>query len=456
MSLLECKKCQQSCIFKPRPKEGETFGAPCDSCKVVLCKKCSELNTTEAHSVALTQKRILLFYCTDCKSSLKDLPKFRKLLEQCEELKSVCENKDQRLENMEMKHKEIIAEFELHIDQLSVLNLEKDNEIKKINAKSTLMNDDLRNELTQARKDLNVKDLIIEELKKQMANHDQAGLTEQISQLSTEKNTTEKELQLLQNELAKAKNDLNDLNLLKNNLLTSIETLSVQNSLYLDEIKKLKNELCINLNKWDKEQSLASSLEVPKPVIHKITKNQILLFGNKSCVSGTGLLVKSFCQSKYDINCQYSDFNVPAETLIKQFAPPSKNFTKKDFVVLFAGMVNALQGKVIDDSCWDTISEISTRTNLIIVTPPYCDNRKVLNNFIYNFNLDLKKHLYQRCIKCYYLPSDSLMSAYERNRNGYLDYEIKRRLSRFICNQIIDQEYNPQNFPPGNHLPTQP
>lgn len=309
---------------------------------------------------------------------------------------------------------------------------------------------DLRNELIQVQNELKARDLDMEGLNNKWANK-QGNLTEQITQISIEKKVIEKELETYRNELDSAKNELNHLEILKKNLLTSIETLTVQNSLHLDEIRKLKNELCVNGNKAETEQSPALSPNaIIPPSTSKNPKHQILLFGNKSCVSGIGLLVKSLCRSKYDINCQYSDSKVPTETLVNQFAPLSRNFTKNDFVVLFSGMVNALQGKIIDDSCWDTISEISIRTNLIIVTPPYCANRGVLNNFIYKFNLDIRKCLQKRDINCSYLSCDSVMSAYERTQYGFLNYEIKRRLSKFICNELFDQEYNSQNFSLSN------
>ena len=82
MSILNCTKCKATCAFKQRPKEDELFGAECDFCNNAICKKCAALYTTEAHALALTGQRNLLFYCPDCKCRLKDLPKFQKILKQ--------------------------------------------------------------------------------------------------------------------------------------------------------------------------------------------------------------------------------------------------------------------------------------------------------------------------------------------------------------------------------------
>lgn len=51
----------------------ETFGAPCDSCKKMVCKSCSGISSSEIRAI-MTQSRVVLFFCPDCLVMLKKLP----------------------------------------------------------------------------------------------------------------------------------------------------------------------------------------------------------------------------------------------------------------------------------------------------------------------------------------------------------------------------------------------
>lgn len=61
-----CFKCNQSCIFKePAKNANEIFGYPCDLCKRVMCKKCSEITSTEIR-VLILSNRTIPYICRDC------------------------------------------------------------------------------------------------------------------------------------------------------------------------------------------------------------------------------------------------------------------------------------------------------------------------------------------------------------------------------------------------------
>ncbi|KAG5871201.1 hypothetical protein JTB14_019297 [Gonioctena quinquepunctata] len=66
-----CFLCRGSCIFKE--SKTETFGYPCDLCKRVICKNCSNISATEIRVVQMTA-RIMPFFCTDCRENILKLP----------------------------------------------------------------------------------------------------------------------------------------------------------------------------------------------------------------------------------------------------------------------------------------------------------------------------------------------------------------------------------------------
>lgn len=66
---LICSECNANCVFKDRPNKNELFGSTCDCCKLVYCKKCAAISTSEAHTLALVERK-LFFYCGNCKSHL--------------------------------------------------------------------------------------------------------------------------------------------------------------------------------------------------------------------------------------------------------------------------------------------------------------------------------------------------------------------------------------------------
>lgn len=63
-----CSGCQAPCIFKE--KTGVLFGFPCDVCRVILCKDCGGLSSTEVRFVAMASRGVP-YLCKDCIGSLK-------------------------------------------------------------------------------------------------------------------------------------------------------------------------------------------------------------------------------------------------------------------------------------------------------------------------------------------------------------------------------------------------
>lgn len=63
-----CSECQAACIFKEKTEV--LFGYHCDVCRVILCKDCGGLSSTEIRFVAMASRGVP-YLCKDCVGSLK-------------------------------------------------------------------------------------------------------------------------------------------------------------------------------------------------------------------------------------------------------------------------------------------------------------------------------------------------------------------------------------------------
>ena len=138
MTNLNCSQCKSKCIYKPRPEKDEIFGANCDACKQIYCRYCSGINTTEAHAVALTTARVLLFFCPKCKNDLGGVMKEKKLLIDTlnaanEELK----NKNLYIHTMEEDNLKNKEELEIELVALRKEIEGKDLHIKRLNRRTS-------------------------------------------------------------------------------------------------------------------------------------------------------------------------------------------------------------------------------------------------------------------------------------------------------------------------------
>lgn len=406
MTSMTCSRCQIQCVFKARPKEDETFGSVCDSCSVCLCRNCAEINTTEAHAISLSQ-RSLLFYCGDCKTKLRELSRL------FDKAKKELRRKDETISRLECKYKEKAKELEEQVNKLSVDNADQDY-VKKI----------------QTQKEEIIK------------------INSEIQKLQDKNTTLLSEIEDLNNQTRSLTNELSELNILKNNMLVSIETLSKDNEAYVSEIKRANHELFIMKDGMSTAETRPFKLRIPtyeisnrhtltsapytdcldKPVTNSEVKRkpQILIFGNKPYVTGTALLFKKYLYRKFDINCQYGT-GLLLEELTTEYLQLSKNFSKDDYVVIFVGRENALAGKNVDKQCLKQIAQVACNTNVIILGSSYEYNRPILNDYIYDINLSIKKYMHTVSRRPMIRNS---------NINGYFD---KVKLIADLCSDILSQ-----------------
>lgn len=92
-----CSKCNQECIYKDVTKSKEIkdrFGAPCDSCKQIVCRDCSNITSSEIRAI-MTGSRIILFFCTECINAVRQMPlmktELHKIKKEIEQIKSVVD-----------------------------------------------------------------------------------------------------------------------------------------------------------------------------------------------------------------------------------------------------------------------------------------------------------------------------------------------------------------------------
>lgn len=129
--MYDCKNCKKPCINKARSKMDIIFGAPCDGCKLIFCKQCANLSTTEADAVALSHRN-LVFFCRDCKLQLQDLPTIQGIIKCLDTQKLKCTEKDAQIEELQNKLKETTNDRQSQIDKLLTENAQQMVHIRRL------------------------------------------------------------------------------------------------------------------------------------------------------------------------------------------------------------------------------------------------------------------------------------------------------------------------------------
>lgn len=114
-----CFQCSQQCVFKE--EKNELFGFPCDSCRRVVCSKCTGAMASEVRVIPSTS-RTLLYMCPECLESFRKLPLTMKKIETLES------DFRQLREEMECHKKSIINKF---TSSKQTENIQKDIEVLK-------------------------------------------------------------------------------------------------------------------------------------------------------------------------------------------------------------------------------------------------------------------------------------------------------------------------------------
>lgn len=426
MSQLNCSLCSNVCYFKRRPKDDDIFGAPCDGCKVIICKNCSEISTTEADAISLN-KRSISFYCFDCKKEINELPQYKKANEQLEKAKNDIKKRDSHITKLTTKHEEYISKLKGEIS-----TIKKENELLKVNTA-----------------DSNTS------VSKTIDDSPQVNINRNIADAHERNITLAKDLDELKSKYTTSKQQLEDLNEIKQNCLTTIETLNAEIEVYVNDLKVSKNEnvhlreklsalrgsnACTNqtltsikttastqtMKTMDVDCSKSPSV-IPSGVSPQTKKKQLLIMGGNNA-RGTGTLLKNLTNKTFDTNCQFDD-RFKLSELICECSKLCKKFNRDDYVLVFIPSFDAIIGRNITKDEMDRLARETSHTNLIVIGCGYHLNRPVLNSFIHGINNFVISYLHE--VNIPFVPLTST------NVNGVLSYDSKKELIMFLVNNYI-------------------
>lgn len=110
------------------------------------------------------------------------------------------------------------------------------------------------------------------------------------------------------------------------------------------------------------------------------TWNKILVKGDDN-VKELLRLLKTHTNNLYDIQSRCFKNNFLDE-LLESCLKFAKKFIANDYIVILWSSKNSLQGKGIDCKVLRRVISVCSKTNLIIIAPPYHEDRPILNRFI--------------------------------------------------------------------------
>lgn len=374
-----CSACKVPCTYKCRPKDDEVFGAPCDLCCNFFCKKCANITTTEAHAIALTH-RTIVFYCYKCKEVSRDLPKASELLRSYEKIKSETANKDARIDTLEKELQEVSNQLQTNITE----NHEKERHIKGLKRKTM----DFEDEVFRAEKELeNTIQVQKEEIARINTKH--LGLIQGIRRLTEELEESKEKIVTLEK-------DLEEIHGIRKSLLTSVETLEMENNLYVQDLKRANLELLALRQKCLYTDPVHEETSPPKQnqMLRRLKENLPPLQNNRILIAGSDVrgylpLMKSLTDRKYDINSQRLR-KTSVRELLDLSLPYCQHFTQKDFVFLFTDPQDSCNGENLGGPELKKKLIEFQHTNLILIGPTPILHRPILNKIIAAQNFVIK------------------------------------------------------------------
>lgn len=256
----DCETCKKPCLNKARSKNGVIFGAPCDGCKLIFCKLCASLSTTEADAVALSQRN-LIFFCQDCKTQLKDLPglNLKKIINRLDTQKLECREKDAQIEILQNQLRDTALELRGEIDRLLSENTQQIAYIKRLRRSTQ----DFEDIALTAEQESNSK------IETQL--HEIHQLKSEIIQLLDSNRSQTTLVAELDSKVRTLEAQSKDQELQKCNLSNKITDLTLERDILLNGLKKTKYELIKNSAENQEsnhaENSYATKLEKQNDIV---------------------------------------------------------------------------------------------------------------------------------------------------------------------------------------------
>lgn len=118
-------------------------------------------------------------------------------------------------------------------------------------------------------------------------------------------------------------------------------------------------------------------------------RNKILMLGD-NLIGNMSLTLSEKLKNKFDVTAIIKP-NANFKEVTSDIFNLTNNFTHEDFVIIEGGLTDALNGRNIDRDLLHNLTKITSKTNLIFMTVPYWNGRRVLNNFIQEINTALFK-----------------------------------------------------------------
>lgn len=413
-----CNKCLQNCIFKvaAEKKDGseDQFGYPCDGCKTVLCRRCEKWGTTEVRFIQTVSRKIP-FFCKDCAKEREGatMKQLQRLTTENNNLKLELEKMETVLSGQRIENNDLIEEnqnltregrnMEDCIKRMKRTTIDFEDEVfaseeyhaKKLETQKTEIYN-ISRENTELRKE--ISDLVnsVEEYKEKIKKLE-ADLETLIStkddMLSTIKTLTE-DNQAYMNDYKRSQQELFEL---KNGLFhkPEVSNKTMQSDLTYAEGNSTQNEVrSSNTSVAKQQRQQGNNQQGQQERQHRRTSNSnnnnkqhnILIIGDSSIVDLYKALKKYESLEKYKI-ITFVKHNARLENITEDVCELTKDFDQMDYAIIGGGLQNAIMGGEIHASVFDRLSQISNLTNLIVLSVPLWGNRSVLNRFIDQINI---------------------------------------------------------------------
>ncbi|KAK4881892.1 hypothetical protein RN001_005211 [Aquatica leii] len=142
--------------------------------------------------------------------------------------------------------------------------------------------------------------------------------------------------------------------------------------------------------------------------------------------------------NNFQIQCWFKP-NSNFEKVTESIIPLTNGFTKNDFVIIMmVGGNNALKGNKINKNSIENVMKCSNFTNLFLVSIPIWQGRPVLNQLIYNLNLNFY-HLSNEYSNVF-IDVNDIISPKDYVRHGlHLNVNGKEKICKYVSGVILQQ-----------------
>lgn len=377
---MNCAECGRHCCRKSRPRDYELFGVFCDCCKGAYCKTCAGLTTTEAHALALTQRKIL-YFCLACRQLRCNSSELSERVGECG---------DALVSNLEASYQQTMEDLQERIAVLSAENKDRENYIKGLKRRTQ----DFEDSVYTAEKDF------LDTIDRQKADLDRLNI-ETASLLKQNSDLLEQVIEL-ESKLKSLTREVNECNIVRDNMLTTIETLTEDNRSLVEqwkttshkafmlgeELHSLKSGSSHLVNKTDVDATGVITLDKESVTRNpcgssKLPQPRRILVLCDQTGRGIAEAITRHLGSEYQVQCIikpgafYADVVDSLEGLVSEF-------NKRDCVVFMAGANDFEMGRfprVKDIWCK---MKTSTHTNLIFLSTPCTGRRNLLRTMRFN------------------------------------------------------------------------